>query len=404
MVLLSSNRMKLRRKIVKGSKRARLMLNMINDPRWYLATTSTGTNLLVIMASIVSAVWFEHLFGAKGELLTILIISPFLLMFGEIIPRTIFQQKADELAIKIAYPLYVASKIISPVTFFVYWLSKLFYRNVDKEHIGGRHFVSRDELELILNIFGKDSDVKKSEKKLLHKVFHLSKSTVEDVMVPLINVVAVPHTATVKEAIKTINQTGYSRLPVYNERIDNLIGIVHAFDLIDVSDMQHSIMPYIHDVPYVPELKRADDLLVTLQKTRNSIAIVVDEYGGAVGIVTIEDILEEVVGEIQDEFDGDVREIVRLNPHTSFVNARMEIETINELLGLNIPQGDYDTIGGFLLKQMGKIPQKGETFIYNSIRFTIRQASKRAIYEIMIEKLDHPSTQEDSVQESHRSE
>ena len=388
MVLLSSNRLKLRRKMTRGSKSAKLAINIINNPRWFLATTSTGTNMLVIVASVVASVWFEHLYGEDGELLTITIISPILLLFGEIIPRTIFHRKATELAPKIAYPLLIASRIISPVTWFVYLAGRLFYPNVESEHSGRHHLVSREELELMLKVSGEQSDVKGSEKKMIHRVFHLTKSNVDDVMVPLVNLAAIPKTATVGEAATKMSQTGYSRLPVYADRIDNLIGMIHAFDLLDNPDSKSPIAPLIREILFVPELKRADDLLVTLQKTRNSIAVVVDEYGGAVGIVTIEDILEEVVGEIRDEYDRELKPIVKLGTNKYVMNSRTEIQAVNEYLGLNLPREDYDTIGGFLLKGMGRIPASGESFSYQNIRFVIRKAGKRAIHEILIELPD----------------
>lgn len=388
MVLVSSNRLRLKRKVAKGSSGARRALEMIDNPQWFLATTSTGTNMFVIISSVVAAAWFGSIFERYDELLTIIIISPFLLIFGEIIPRTIFQQKATEIAPKIARILWIVSRIISPVTFLIFWTSKLFYRRAGRKSLEKHPFATREELALILNITGKESDLKRKEKKLIHRVFHLAKSDIADVMVPLINVTAIPDTTTVKDAVKTIGRTGYSRLPVFKERIDNVIGVIYAPDLLGLSDSREEIGRFIREAPFVPELKRADDLLVSFQKTRNSIAIVVDEYGGSVGIITIEDILEEVVGEIRDEYDHEVRQPVRIGKNRFLVNARTEIEEINERLELNLPKEDYETIGGFLLKRMGKIPQKGETFIYRNIKFTISLSDKRSIHEIIVETLD----------------
>jgi len=136
----------------------------------------------------------------------------------------------------------------------------------------------------------------------------------------------------------------------------------------------------------MPELKRVDDLLISFQKSHDSIAIVVDEYGGSVGIITIEDILEEVVGDIRDEYDKEISKIIKLNDNKFLINARMEIEDINEQLNINLPKEDYETIGGFLLKHMGKIPKKGDKFIYKNIKFTIMLSSKKSIHEIVVEQ------------------
>ncbi|MCD4804596.1 MAG: DUF21 domain-containing protein, partial [Desulfobacterales bacterium] len=176
MMLISSDKLKLRRKAAKGSQGARLALKMINNPRWFLATTSTGTNMFVITASVVAAVLFEGLFGKHGEILTIVIISPFLLTFGEIIPRTIFQQNATIIAPKISYLLFFASRIISPVTYLFFWASESFYRRIGKENIKKLPYITKEELAMLLSIPGEGSDLKRKEKKLIHRVFHLSES------------------------------------------------------------------------------------------------------------------------------------------------------------------------------------------------------------------------------------
>ncbi len=384
MVLLSANRLRLRRRITQGSKGAALALEMINNPRWFLSSTSTGTNMFVIISSVVTAVWFESLFATYRELLTVVIIAPFLLMFGEIIPRTIFQQRATELAPRIAYPFCIASRIISPVTLLVFQISRLFYTTLGKEPLHRKDFSTREELELMLLAPGHGSDLKKKEKKLIKRVFHLARKRACDVMIPLVHVTAVPHTAAIIDVIKTVRRTGYSRIPVFKGRIDNIIGIVYAFDLLDVPDDTAVISRFIRKTPFVPELKRADELLLFMQKTGNSIAAVVDEYGGSTGIITIEDILEEVVGEISDEYDREVKQLVKLGKNKFLASARIEIEELNERLGLDLPKEGYETAGGFLLKQMARIPQKGETLLHRGIKFTVAKSSSRSIHEIVI--------------------
>ena len=384
MVLLSSNKLRLRRSIAQGSKGAALALKMIDNPRWFLSTTSTGTNMFVIISSVVTAVSLEPFFKTYGELLTVIIISPVLLMFGETLPRTIFQQKATEIAPRIAYPLWIASRIISPVTFLVFQISRLFYNSLGKEILHRKEFITRKELELMLFVSGHGSDLKKKEKMLIKRVFHLAESNVSEVMIPLVHVTAVTDTASVKDVIKIVRRTGYSRIPVFKDRIDNLIGIVYAFDLLDAPDDAVIISQFIRKVPFVPELKRADELLLFMQKSGNSITIIVDEYGGSTGIITIEDILEEVVGEISDEYDQKVKHLVRLDKNRFLINARLEIEELNERLGLDLPKEGYETAGGFLLQQMGRIPKKGEKLLYRGISFTVTKSSSRSIHEIVI--------------------
>ncbi|MDQ1329772.1 MAG: HlyC/CorC family transporter [Thermodesulfobacteriota bacterium] len=385
MVILSANRVKLRQAAKRGHKGAIRFLKLTEKPEWSLATTSTGTNMFVIIASVLAAVWFDSLFRKNSEFLTILIITPVLLILGEILPRSVFRQKADDIALKIASLFVYASGIISPLTHLVFRASRIFYKLIGKESIKPNFYISKKELELALSIGGEESDLETGEKKLIRRVFQLIESDVSDVMVPLVNITAISYKSTVGKAIETINRTGYSRLPVYKGRIDNLIGIIHPFDLIHIADENAPIVPFIREVPFVPESKKALELLVLLQKTRNSIAIALDEYGGTVGIITIEDIIEEVVGEINDEYDDDTKQFARLGENKFLVNARMEIEHANEIMNLRIPKEDYETIGGFLLKLMGKIPQKGESVLFNGINFTIRSSGKKSIHSILVE-------------------
>jgi putative hemolysin len=388
MVILSANRLKLRQSAKRGNKGASRFLKLIEKPDWSLAATSTGTNMFVIIASVFATVWLNNIFTNNSELLTILIITPILLIFGEILPRTVFQQKADDIALKITSPFVYMSGIILPVIYLVFWTSRIFCKLLGKEDVKNDFYISKKELELALSIDGEGSDLETGEKKLIRRAFQLFESDVSDVMVPLIDVTAISYRSTVEKAIETIGSTDYSRLPIYKGRIDNLVGIIHPFDLIHVSDKNIPIAGFIREVPFVPESKKAHDLLILLQKTRNSIAIVLDEYGGSAGIITIEDIIEEVVGEINDEYDDDTKQFVRLGENRFLVKARMEIEHANEIMNLSIPKEDYETIGGFLLKQMGKIPKKGESLKFDGIKFTIQSSNKKAINTVILEIID----------------
>lgn len=394
MVLLSSRKIRLRRKRKQGSKGADLALKMIDNSKWYLACTSTGTNMAVVIASVIAALWFEKALGPYGELGTILVMSPLLLMFGEIIPRSVFQYRATEFAPVVSYALLVLSYVISPVTGLVYGISRIFYPKSSHAHLKKRTFASREELELIINIPAKGSDVQKKEKKLIQQILMFTKAEAWEAMVPLVDVSALPANATVNDTVELIRKTGFSRIPVYQNRIFNLIGIVRAFDIIGL-DGNLSIRKFVREVPYIPELKKLEGLLVYLQKSRNSMAIVVDEYGGASGIITVEDILEEVVGEIRDEYDHVVNNLIRLGKNQYKISARMEIDHINDQLSIQLPKDNYETLGGFVLKQMGRIPRPGECFDWNDINVKVTQASKRSVIEVIMDLSAHKQNKND---------
>jgi CBS domain containing-hemolysin-like protein len=183
-----------------------------------------------------------------------------------------------------------------------------------------------------------------------------------------------------------INNTGFSKFTVYRDRIDNIIGVFKAFDILNESE-EEGIKKYIKNAYYVPETKSIDELLVELEKNREGMGVVVDEYGGAVGIITIEDILEEIVGEIEDEYDVKEELYRKIGEKKYIVNVRMEVDKINEILDLNLPKGDYETLGGFILERMGKIPKVGEVLRYNNITFIIKKGTNRFISEVIV-KID----------------
>lgn len=384
MVLLSSRKIRLRRKRKQGSKGADLALRMIANSKWYLASTSTGTNMSVVVASVIAAIWFDDILGPYSELGTILVLSPLLLMFGEIIPRTVFQYRATEMAPTVSYALLVFSYIISPITGLVFGISRLFYPRATHEPLKKRSFASREELGLLLNIPVSGSDVHSREKKLIQQMFMFTKAEAFEAMVPLIAVSSLPITATVADAADLIRKTGFSRIPIYRDNIINLVGMVRAFDIIGLEDQNMPIRNVVRDVPYVPEMIKLEVLLAFFQKNRKSLAVVVDEYGGGTGIITVEDILEEVVGEIRDEHDHVANNLIKLETGTYKVNARMEIDHLNEQLNITIPKDNYETLGGFILKQMGRIPRPGETFDWQGMTFRISQAGKRSVNEVII--------------------
>jgi putative hemolysin len=237
-------------------------------------------------------------------------------------------------------------------------------------------------LSLVVKKSGPEMDLETTERQIIHRILHFSLRTVKDVMVPLVRVAAIPDTATVAQAQEEFRSTRFSRLPVYHRRIDNLVGLLHDFDLLGVEDSSQSIRPLVRPVHYVPEVKKIDRLLPEMQRQGIHLAVVVDEYGGTVGIVTIEDLLEEIVGEIDDEFDEAVSPYKKLGENHFLINARMEVEALNEALHLDLPPGDYDTLGGFIISQIGDLPRPGEQVRYQNLRFVVRLAEARAVKEV----------------------
>jgi CBS domain containing-hemolysin-like protein len=378
--LVAANHKKIRREAERGSKKARMALKVLRRPERFLATTLCGTNFSVVTNVILTSALFYQLFGAKGDLYTIILLSPLILIFGEIIPKSIFQTHATSLATKVAYPIWLISYLFYPVIHLIQKISLPLKQKEGKE----TPFITREELKMILKSSQRESDLKADEAIIINRIFDFSKTRAKEGMVPLIEVKALNEKDTAGDAISLIASQGHSRIPVYRERIDNIIGVVNSFDLFSTQNPEKKLGRLIHNCPYVPETKPIDELLLEFQGSGNHIAVVVDEYGGAVGIITIDDILEEIVGEIRDEYDTEEEMVVRLKDNQYLISGRMEIDQINELLHLNLPKGGYETLGGFLLEIFGHIPFQGEKVQYQNLTFTVLRASDRVIKEVKV--------------------
>jgi putative hemolysin len=383
MAMVAADRKKLVRFAHSGPRLSRLTFRVLKAPSWFLSTALVGSNLAeVANAALVTALLIGH-FGPRGDFLAFLILTPLILVFGEILPKTLFQQMADRWVLKIVPVIYAVSYVLYPAVWLMSKTTNLVLRILGQEG-EARPFVTREELQLILQTESGASDMKPHERTMIRRIFRFADTKVKEVMIPLVDVAALEDTSSVAEAVASLRQENYSRYPVFRERIDNITGIVHSFDLLLASNGGQTIRPFVRPVSFFPETKPIDELLLDLQRKQEAMAVVVDEYGGAVGIVTVEDILEEVVGEIDDEYDTGQPLFLRTAPGVFLINARMEIDHINEILKLGLPKGDYETLGGFVLDRLGRVPLTGESFRYRKMLFEVKKANDRAVGEILV--------------------
>jgi CBS domain containing-hemolysin-like protein len=382
--LVAANAKKIRREEGTESRRAKRVLSMLKKPERFLATTLCGTNISVVTNSVFVTSLFLMLFEEKAELYTPLVLSPLLLIFGEIIPKSLFQQHATRIAPKVAPAIGMASYLLYPLVAFTSALARVVTFLLGQRKAAHTPFVTKDELRLIVKMSRSRSDVTTGEALMIDRIFDFTDAVVREGMIPLVEVSAIPDTSTVADAARVVIEKGHSRIPVYHDRIDNLVGVVTSFDLLGAGDPSQKIESLIRHVPFVPESKRLDELLLELQKGGNHMAIAVDEYGGAVGAITLEDILEEIVGEIRDEYDRGPELYRRIRRNKYQIKARMEIDQINELLPFKVPEGDYETLGGFLLERMGHVPATGETYEWDNLTLTITSSDDRSIGDVRV--------------------
>lgn len=393
--MVSVDRTRIKALAEKGSKKAALIDAVLEKPEKFFSTTLLGTNMVVVLSNAVATFMVIKYLGERYEYITILIMIPLILIFGEIVPKTVYRYHAEQIATHIIYPLKVISVIFYPFVATLSWLTSLFVKLFGLDSARFRPLTTKEDLESYLDMWNIDSSLKTAERKMIERIFSFSETAVEDIMIPLVNIKAVEVNDSIDKAVSLAQKAGYSRIPVYSDEAYNIIGMVHAFDLLSAQGKTLSLKDLMRPARYVPNSMPIDDLLKQLRTEGNSIAVVVNEYGGTIGIVTVEDILEEVVGEIYDEYDKQERLFVKIERNKYLVKARMEIDEINDHLKLGLPKEDYETVAGFLLKNMERIPGIGESFQFGNIKFTIKQADKRSIKEVLINISDAAEETED---------
>lgn len=377
--LVSCDKIKMKSLAEGGSTRAKLVLKSFLKIERFISTTLVGINVSLITSTVILTFYIQDTYGKGKEFYAVLILSPLIVIFGQVVPKAVFQKRASSMVLWSIYPLWLASKIFSPILIQINLFIKVLLKLIGSTE---NPFITREEL---LHAIEGDETIRQGgyREKIIKRIFRFSETTVEEIMIPLIHVYALNDDTLAKDAVGLIKETGHSRIPIYRGRVDNITGILHAFDLLDAKPddpiKNFSITPF-----YVPETKSVDELLDELQKGPAGMAVVVDEYGGAVGVITLEDILEEVVGEIEDEYDKGIRLWRKIAENEYLINPKIDIEKINEELRLGIPEGDYDTLSGFLLSEVGSIPKIGDEIPYKNHTFVVTKASLRSIEEVKL--------------------
>jgi CBS domain containing-hemolysin-like protein len=385
--IVSVSRVKLNHLAQSGSRSARLIQRLLQQPAKLLSTTLVGTNISTIIATALATTLLANIYYHRAAFYATLIMFPLTLIFGEIIPKTLYHQHRDKIALFIAYPLKAISLILSPIVVVMNGLVRLLLKALKAEVSLEQLFVTKEELRSLVKQDKQGEILEKTEREMIGRIFDFGDTLAKEALVPLIDVVAVAREATINQVISLVQEKGFSRFPVYYERVDNIIGVINSFDLIYAKEGETDITRFIAPAYYVPETMRIGDLLKEVQQRGMQLAIVVDEYGNSEGIVTLEDILEEIVGEIQDEYDAERQLYQPLEDGSYLMDARMELDHIREKLGLEFPEGDFETLGGLVLHLMKKIPDPGEKTSIGNLELTVLKADGRSIKKIKLVKL-----------------
>ncbi len=385
MILVSADRHRLNERARRGERGAKLAVSLLAKPDLLLSVTLTATNVFVVLSSVIVTSRMLPRFGAHAEWVAVLVVTPLVIVLGEVVPKSFARPRADRLVGAAARVVRSAQIVLFPLVAAVSFVARAL-----SAPFGGvvplRAVVTREELALLLQASRGGSDVEAHERVMVRRVFHFGETRVADVFRPLPQVMALPEGATCGEAALLASQSGYSRYPVFRDRIDHVAGYLHVLDIVG-SPPDAPVLPLLRKALYVPELMTLDELLCSFGKARTSFAVVVDEYGGVTGIVTAEDVVEEVVGEIEDEYDRRMEYYTKVSEGEFLVPGRMEMGRFREEFGIRLPEGEYTTVGGFLTSVAERIPACGESFPVPGARLTVTEASDRAVLQVRVERV-----------------
>jgi len=392
MAFIAANRLRLRHLAEEGDTTAAEYLESFRHPERLLSTAMMGVTIAHIVAASSMTFALQPRLGGIAWLVAAATVIPVMLVFGEIIPKAVAREWATNLIVKLYRPLIWMSRLLTPFVALANAIVRIVLRLFGGPRVDTRQFVSREELKALLQLEPGEAAVSTQEAEMIDKIFGLGDTTVREVMVPLVDVVMLPDTATVNDAIALIQQRGFSRIPVYGQRETNVVGVVTSMDLLARGGQARGVAEIMRPPTFVPETKRIDDLLREMQKSRVQLAIVVDEYGGATGIVTLEDIVEQIVGEIHDEHDRTPATVERLPDGSYWVAARTHIDELNEALDWTLPKQDYETVAGLVLATLHRIPRTGEEFQIPGYTITVLEADSRRVGAVKITPVTTPAT------------
>lgn len=385
--LMALSKIRIRHMVDEGVKGAKLVEKLSEDPSKLLGAILIGNNIVNIGASALATSIAVKAIGESGVGLVTIIMTILVLIFGEITPKSIAKQKSEEVALKVSKPINLVVKLFKPFIYVFTAISGVFIKILGGDPKATEPFITEEELKTMVGVSEEEGVLENVEKEMIFNVFGFADAQVKDVMVQRVDVVAVDVNSTYDEVINIIKVEQFSRIPVYNQNIDDVIGILNVKDLIIASQNEENfkVSDYMRDPYYTFEFKKVTELFKEMKKSRNHMAVVLDEYGGNVGIVTIEDLIEEVVGEIEDEYDDEQdSDIIVIKEDEYIVDGSARLDHIGDLIGVSMESEEFDSIGGLIIGELGRFPEQNEEVKVNSIRFVVEEIDKNRIKKVRI--------------------
>lgn len=400
--LTTVNQIRMRTLADNGDKRAARVLHVTGNPGKMLSAILIGNNIVNLSASSISTSLAIHLFGNTGAGIATGILTFLILIFGEVTPKTMATIKADSMSLTVAAPIGFLMKILTPVIFIINKLSLglMFLLHINIKDAQKK--MTEEELRTIVDVSQENGVIEHEERDMIHNLFDFGDAEAKEIMVPRIDMTFVQADATYQEVLDIFRQDMFTRLPVYEDSTDNVIGIINMKDFLLQNDTpEFSVRNLLREPYFTYEHKNTADLFLEMRKSSISLAIVLDEYGVTAGLITLEDLLEEIVGEIRDEYDADEEDdITRISDREFYVLGSANLNDVSEALSLHFTSDDYDTIGGYCLGLLDHLPEKNEIILTdNNILIRIDRMEKNRIERIYI-RLPEPLEETGSEQKS----
>lgn len=383
--LMTVNRIRIRELVNNGDKKAALVDRLLGNHTRLLSTILIGNNLVNIAASAIATSLAISLFGSKGVGIATGIVTLVVLIFGEITPKSYGNKKSIKFSKFVAPYLHWMEKMLSPfITFFEFLIRKI----IGEGNLLSTSFLSEEEIRRFVNVSEEEGVIKKTERKMINSIFEFDDTTVKEIMIPRIDIICANQETDIKKFVKLAVEKGHSRIPVYRDTIDKIIGVVYVKDILSLlleSNEKVTLYDFIRPAYFIPESQKINQLLAEMKRRKVHIAIILDEYGGTAGLITIEDLLEEIVGDIQDEYDLEPKQIEYLSDRELLVDSRVDIDDLNDILPLPLElEEGYETISGYILYQLGYLPGEGEKIELDELKIIIEKVSEHSIRKVRI--------------------
>jgi putative hemolysin len=384
--LMSLSKIRIVHLFESGVKVAAVITRLRENPSKLLGTILVGNNAVNIAATSIGTVLAIEYFGDAGVGIATGIMTVLVLIFGEITPKTLAAQNSEKVSLIVARPISFLTYLLSPIVFFFTKIAGLFTRLLGGKSNANLPTITEDELKTMVNLSEEEGVIKGHEKTMICNVFDFDDQLIKDVMIQRTDIVAINMNATYDEIMNLIKTEQYSRYPIYNKRIDNIVGILNVKELVFYRNSEEvfDIKKFMKKPYYTFEYLKTSELFHEMKKRRTHMAVVIDEYGGTAGIITIEDLLEEIVGDISDEYDTQTKEIETIREGEYVVDGSTRIEQLNEQIGTRIESEHYDSIGGFIIGEIGRLPQQGETVEYENTKFLIENIERNRVKKIRV--------------------